>query len=50
MFYGEQSSTGKVILRSIVTSLNTTVDFDLVNGTGSEAGDFSIGVNLGFGF
>ena len=40
------SSTGN----GWATSLNTTVDFDLVDGTGSAAGDFSIGVNLGFGF
>ena len=40
------SSTGN----GWATSLNTTVDFDLVDGTGSEAGDFSVGVNLGFGF
>jgi len=32
------------------TTLNTTLDFDLVDGTDSEAGDFYIGVNLGFGF
>jgi len=41
------SSTGN----GWATSLNTTVDFDLVdNGTTSSAGDFTIGVNLGFGF
>ena len=42
------SSTGN----GWATSLNTTVDFDLVDaaGGGSKAGDFSIGVNLGFGF
>jgi len=44
------SSTGN----GWATSLNTTVDFDLVGGgtgsTATEAGDFSIGVNLGFGF
>ena len=43
------SSTGN----GWATSLNTTVDFDLVNNTAvntQAAGDFSIGVNLGFGF
>ena len=41
------SSTGN----GWATSLNTTVDFDLVdNGETSSAGDFTIGVNLGFGF
>jgi hypothetical protein len=34
------------------TSLNTTVDFQLtdVAGNNTSAGDFKIGVNLGFGF
>jgi len=42
------SSTGN----GWATSLNTTVDFDLVDGANaaSAAGDFTIGVNLGFGF
>jgi len=42
------SSTGN----GWATSLNTTVDFDLVDGTNpaTSAGDFNIGVNLGFGF
>ena len=44
------SSTGN----GWATSLNTTVDFDLVGGgsgaTATAAGDFAIGVNLGFGF
>ena len=31
------------------TSLNTTLDFTLVDGD-SDAGSFDIGVNLGFGF
>ena len=31
------------------TSLNTTIDFTLVDGA-SDAGSFDIGVNLGFGF
>jgi len=44
------SSTGN----GWATSLNTTIDFDLVdsgtNSTDDKAGTFSIGVNLGFGF
>jgi len=44
------SSTGN----GWATSLNTTIDFDLVdsgtNATDDKAGTFSIGVNLGFGF
>ena len=44
------SSTGN----GWATSLNTTIDFDLVdsgtNDTDDKAGTFSIGVNLGFGF
>ena len=44
------SSTGN----GWATSLNTTIDFDLVDtgalATDDKAGTFSIGVNLGFGF
>jgi len=32
------------------TDLSTAVDFDLTDGTDTEAGDFSITVNLGLGF
>ena len=33
------------------TSLNTTLDFQLTDvDDGADAGDFKIGVNLGFGF
>ena len=32
------------------TNLSTAVDFDLTDGTGSDAGDFAITMNLGLGF
>ena len=32
------------------TSLNTSIDFQLTDAGGDTAGDFKIGVNLGFGF
>ena len=32
------------------TNLATAIDFDMVDGDDSEAGDFAITINLGFGF